>query len=58
MIKILAIDLRTNERFEITDLYFFEEQGIHDFNGDSFYNTYSFEIFVDDVMVYPPTKTN
>jgi len=57
MIKIFAIDLRTKERFEITDLYFFEEQGIHDFNGEAFHNTYSFEIFVNDVVVYPPKTT-
>ena len=58
MIKIFAIDLRTGERFEITDLYFFEEQGIHDFNGEAFYSKYSFEIYVNDVIVYPPAKTN
>lgn len=28
VLQIFAIDLETKERFEITDLYFFEEQGI------------------------------
>lgn len=33
VLQIFAID-ESGERFEITDLYWFEEQGVHDFGGE------------------------
>lgn len=53
-IQIFATDETTQERFEITDLYWFEENGIHDFGGESHYHKFTFEIFVNKVQVYPP----
>jgi hypothetical protein len=35
--------------FEIIDLYWFEENGVHDFGGEAFYDQYKFR-FVDDKM--------
>lgn len=55
-IQIFATDLQTNERIEITDLYFFEEEGIHDFSGAAFYTTYIFEIYINGEKVYPTKK--
>lgn len=43
MIRIFAIDKITGERFEIDDLYWFEEEGVHDFGGEGLYRNYSFE---------------
>ena len=51
-IQIFAIDLKTNERFEIDDLYFFEEEGIHIFRGVGHNTRYIFEVFVGGIMVY------
>ena len=51
-IQIFAIDLKTNERFEITDLYWFEENFVRDFDGDGYDSQYSFEVFVGGIMVY------
>jgi len=45
--KLLATHIKTGERFEVTDLFFFEEEGIHDFNGDGFYEKYTFEFIVE-----------
>ena len=54
MLQIFAIDLKTKERFEITDLYWFEEEAVHDFGGEAHYAKYAFEVFVRGVMVFPP----
>lgn len=49
MLKIFATDKATGEHFEIKDLYWFEENFVRDFNDEY----YTFEVFVNDVMVYP-----
>jgi len=51
--KIIAIDAETGERIEITDLYWFEEQGVHDLMGEAFYDRYTFEFEIerDDVLL-------
>lgn len=46
-VKIIATDKQTNERIEVTDLYWFEENGIHDWSGDGTYGQFNFEIIVD-----------
>ncbi len=51
MIQIFAID-EQDRREEITDLYWFEENYIHNFENDGTYNRYKFEIFIDGVLVY------
>lgn len=56
MLQIFAIDTKTKERFEITDLYWFEENMVHDFGGEGHSQNYSFEVFVSGVMVFPPNK--
>ena len=53
MINIVAIDKQGN-REEIDDLYWFEENHVHDFKGDGYYSQYKFELFVNGEMVYPP----
>lgn len=54
MIQIFATDLSTNERFEITDLYWFEENGVHDFDREGHFHDFRFEIFIQGIQVYPP----
>ena len=49
MLKIYAIDKRTEEREEITDLYWFEENHVHSFDDC---HKYIFEIVVSNVVVY------
>lgn len=52
-IKIFATDLKTDERLEITDLYWFEENGVHDFSGEAHWGAYfKLEIFVDGKLVF------
>lgn len=52
-VQIFATD-KHGDRKEIDDLYWFEEQGIHDFSGEAHYdNYYHLEIFIDDERVYP-----
>ncbi len=46
-IRIIAIDQR-GKREEITDLYWFEEEGVHDFNGRGAHYDYSFEIHIGE----------
>jgi hypothetical protein len=53
MVKIFATEIRSGDRFEITDLYWFEENFVHWFHEDpEFLNTYDFEIVVNGVSVY------
>jgi hypothetical protein len=40
LLKIVAIDKKTGAREEITDLYWFEERGVHSFVDDQ----YDFEV--------------
>ena len=49
-VKIYATEKSTGQRKEITDLYWFEENGVHDLTGDGHYgDNWSFEIEVDGV---------
>lgn len=50
-IQIFVID-EDNDKQEIKDLYWFEENYVHDFNGQGLYENYVIEIYVDDVIVY------
>jgi hypothetical protein len=43
-IIIIAINSETGERIRIEDLYWFEENGIHNFNGEGFGKKYFFEV--------------
>jgi len=54
MIKIFATNTRSKERFEIDDMYWFEENFIHDLNQKEHFlkQQYTFEIFIDDVKVW------
>jgi hypothetical protein len=52
MIEIYAISKKTNERIKIEDLYWFEENGIHDFSGKASYDEFTYEIFINGVKVY------
>lgn len=40
--KIFVTNKQTGERFEITDLYWFEENGVHDFRDSRF--TFQFQL--------------
>ncbi len=50
-LRIYAID-RSGYREEITDLYWFEERGVHDWGGEGSYDQYSFELFLDGEPIY------
>lgn len=52
-IQIFATSQRDKERIEIDDLYFFEEQGIHDWRGEGHYEMFDLEVYVDGKQVYP-----
>lgn len=43
MIKLFATD-ETGKREEITDLYWFEENGVHDFGGEGHFHRYRIEL--------------
>jgi hypothetical protein len=53
-VQIFAVK-NQREREEITDLYWFEENYIHNFE-DFEHSPYDFEIFIDGVRVYPDSK--
>ena len=40
--RIYATSKKHGDMFEITDLYWFEENGVHDFDGVGTYDRYSF----------------
>ena len=42
--RLFAINKNTGEEFPIDDLYWFEENGVHDFAGDGHNAIYSFRI--------------
>ena len=48
MIKIFATNTTTNERFKITDLYWFEENGVHDWNGEGHWDNFTFEFYLEE----------
>lgn len=41
---IVAHNKKTGEKTPITDLYWFEENGVSNFNGDGFYADYTFTL--------------
>lgn len=43
-IKIIAIDRDTKEKIEIDDLYWFEENFVHDWGGEGHGDNYDFVI--------------
>lgn len=43
-LTITAIDVKTGEKEVIKDLYWFEENGVHDFEGRGHNTNYQFEI--------------
>ena len=57
-IRIFATDTKTSDRREITDLYWFEENGIRDWSGDSsrWGSNYMLEVFADGALVYRTPK--
>lgn len=49
-VKIYATDKNTGQRKEITDLYWFEENGVHDFMDVPYFGEgWTFEVEVDGV---------
>ena len=48
MIRIFATSANTGERFEISDLYWFEENGVHDWNGQGHDDRFTFEFYLED----------
>ena len=53
VLAIYAIGQKSN-RQQITDLYWFEENYVHDFGGKGVCDSFTFEIFVNNIRVYPP----
>ena len=53
-IKLFAKDRKTNEEYEITEnLYFFEEVGIQNFNGEGHFSDFDFRfVFEKDGSTY------
>ena len=48
MIRIFATSANTGERFEISDLYWFEENGVRDWNGQGHDDRFTFEFYLED----------
>ena len=46
MIRIFATSANTGERFEISDLYWFEENGVRDWNGQGHDDNFTFEFYL------------
>lgn len=52
-VQIYATSDRTGEQELIDDLYWFEENGVHDFHrGEGLHDTFTFEIFIDNIRVW------
>jgi hypothetical protein len=51
-LRIFATSQRYGERKEIDDLYWFEEEGVHDFGGVGHFDRYSFEVYVGEQLVW------
>jgi hypothetical protein len=47
-IRVFATSTTTGERFEITDQYWFEENGVHDWHGQGHYDNFTFEFYRED----------
>jgi hypothetical protein len=52
-IRVFASGERYGERVEIDDLYWFEEEGVHDWGGEGHVDRYNIEIYVDGLQVFP-----
>ena len=50
-IEIYATSKREGREL-IKSLYWFEENGVHEFDGKGHYDEYLIEIFVDDKLVF------
>ena len=50
MIRIFATSANTGERFEISDLYWFEENGVRDWNGQGHDDNFTFEFYLEEIM--------
>ena len=57
MITIIAVT-PNGTREEITDLYWFEEEGVHTLEGEGMYILYYFEIFIDGKLIYSTVPEN
>lgn len=55
MIQIFAINDKGN-REEITDLYWFEENYVHNFEGRGLHANYIFEFFVCGQLIHTTAK--
>jgi hypothetical protein len=49
-IKIYATDKKTGERIQIDDLYWFEENGVHWFDGKGTFTDYQIELSLELVV--------
>ena len=50
MIEIFATD-ESGNRFQVTDLYWFEENGVHWFDGEGHFAAYEIEVLIDGKKV-------
>ena len=57
MLEIYITD--GNDRFKLDNLYWFEENGVHDFGGEGhFGQQYEVEIFIDGKLVWKTGEDN
>jgi hypothetical protein len=49
-IKLFARSLETGEVTEIEDLYWFEEQGVHDFDGQGHFESFEIELVISEAI--------
>ena len=55
LLKIFATG-RNGVEFEVTDLYWFEENGVHDFSGVGHWETYSFRFVFSERWIMHNTN--
>jgi len=52
-LALYATDRSTGIREVVTDLYWFEEEGVHDWSGEAHSpRAYRLEVWVDDTLVF------
>jgi len=52
-LTLYATDLETGIRESITDLYWFEEEGVHDWSGEAHSpRAYRLEVWIDGTLVF------
>ena len=56
MIRIFATSATTGERFQISDLYWIEENGVQDWNGQGHDYKFTFEIYLEKPQKTPNWK--